>query len=302
MKLTDAGLETVLLFDEGIDLPEFAAFPLVDRNDGRAALRRYYAPFLELARDRDVPLVLSAPTWRASPDWGRRLGYEEDELAAVNRRAVALLEDVRDEVLEPETRGDVSIEACVGPRSDAYRPTLLMAEDEAERYHSFQLRTLADSGCTQASAMTLTYPEEAIGIVRAATTAGLRVVVGFRVEIDGRLPSGASIEDAIDAVDTATDGAAQGFMINCAHPTHFAGALPAGESRRRIRGLRTNASTLSHAELDEAEELDSGDPDDLAERYVALRRELPELEVLGGCCGTDIRHVTAICDAWLAAD
>ncbi len=302
MKLTDAGLETVLLFDEGIDLPEFAAFPLVDSDDGRAALRRYYTSFLELARGRDVPLVLSAPTWRASPDWGRLLGYEGDELAAVNRRAVGFVEAVRDDVLGPGARDDVVVEGCVGPRSDAYRPTLLMDEAKAERYHSSQLRALAESGCTQVSAMTLTYPEEAIGIARAATAMDLSLVVGFTVETDGRLPNGASIEDAIVAVDAATDGAAQGFMLNCAHPTHFADALPASDSRRRIRGVRANASTLSHAELDEAEELDSGDPADLAERYVALRDDLPELQVLGGCCGTDIRHVTAICDAWLAAD
>ncbi|MGH3056042.1 MAG: homocysteine S-methyltransferase family protein, partial [Gaiellaceae bacterium] len=236
MKLTDAGLETVLLFDEGIDLPEFAAFPLVDSDDGRAALRRYYTPFLELARDRDVPLVLSAPTWRANPDWGRLLGYEGDELAAVNRRAVGFVEDVRDDVLEPPRRANVVIEACIGPRSDAYRPTLLMDEEEAEQYHAAQLRALAETGCTQVSALTLAYPKEAIGIARAATAAGLPVVVGFTVETDGRLPNGAAIEDAIVAVDAATEGAAQGFMINCAHPTHFADALPEGDARGRIRG------------------------------------------------------------------
>ena len=302
MKLTDAGVETVLVFDEGIELPEFAAFPLVDSNDGRAALRRYYTPFLELARDRDVPLVLSAPVWRANPDWGRRLGYEGDELAAVNGRAIEFVESVRDDVLEPAERDSVVIEACIGPRSDAYSPTLLMDAEEAEQYHAFQLRALAETGCTQVSALTLAYPEEAIGIVRAAAAAGLPIVVGFTVETDGRLPNGSSIEDAIVAVDSATDGAAQGFMINCAHPTHFADALPEGDARERIHGVRANASTRSHAELDEAEELDSGDPADLAERYVALRRDLPGLEVVGGCCGTDIRHVTAICDAWLAAD
>jgi homocysteine S-methyltransferase len=301
MKLTDAGLETVLLFDEGIDLPCFAAFPLVDSEEGRSALRRYYTQFLELARDRDVPIVLSAPTWRANPDWGRQLGYEGDELAAVNRRAVEFVEAVRDGVLGSAERADVVIEACIGPRSDAYNPTLLMDADEAERCHAVQLRALAETACTQVSALTLTYPEEAIGIARAATVVGLPVVVGFTVETDGRLPNGTSIEDAILAVDAATDGAPLSFMINCAHPTHFADALPAGEARKRIGGLRANASTLSHAELDEAEELDSGDPDDLAERYVALRRDLPALEVVGGCCGTDIRHVTAICDAWLAA-
>ncbi|HJQ73983.1 MAG TPA: homocysteine S-methyltransferase family protein [Gaiellaceae bacterium] len=301
MRLTDAGLETVLVFEEGIELPQFAAFPLVDTDEGRGALRRYYEPFLELARDRGVPLVLSAPTWRANADWGRLLGYEGEDLADVNRRAVAFLEALRDDVLEPAERDNVAIEGSVGPRGDAYSPTLLMDAEEAERYHAPQLRTLAGAGCAQATALTLTYPEEAIGIVRAAQAAGIPIVAGFTVETDGRLPNGDSIEDAILAVDEATDGAAELFVLNCAHPTHFADALPTGESRRRIRGLRANASRLSHAELDEAEELDSGDPADLAERYVALRRDLPELELLGGCCGTDIRHVTAICDAWLAA-
>jgi homocysteine S-methyltransferase len=301
MKLTDAGLETVLVFEEGLELPEFAAFPLVDSDEGRTALRRYYKPFLRLARDRGVPLVLSAPTWRANPDWGRLLGYEGDDLAAVNQRAIAFVESVRDDVLEPSDRDSVVIEASLGPRSDAYRPTLLMDERDAERYHAIQLRALAEAGCAQVSALTLTYPEEAIGIARAATALNLSIVVGFTVETDGRLASGASIEDAIVAIDDATDGAPKSFMINCAHPTHFADALPEGDSRGRIRGLRANASTRSHEELDESPELDSGDPADLAERYVALRRDLPELEVLGGCCGTDIRHVTAICDAWLAA-
>jgi S-methylmethionine-dependent homocysteine/selenocysteine methylase len=300
VKLTDAGLETVLVFDEGFELPCFAAFPLVDTDEGRAALRRYYTPFLELARDRGVPLVLSAPTWRASPDWGSQLGYEGDDLAAVNRRAVAFLEELRDDVLEPDERA-VLIEGSVGPRSDAYSPTMLMTADEAEEYHAVQLKALAEAGCAQVSAITLGYSDEAIGIVRAAKVAGLSVVIGFTVETDGRLPSGASLEDAIDAVDAATDGGAHSFMINCAHPTHFADALPEGKARDRIRGLRANASTLGHAELDEAEELDAGDPEDLADRYVALRRELPNLNLVGGCCGTDIRHVTAICDAWLAA-
>jgi homocysteine S-methyltransferase len=301
MKLTDAGLETVLVFDEGIDLPHFAAFPLVDSEDGRAALRRYFVPFFELARDRNVPLVLSAPTWRANADWGRLLGYEGEDLASVNTRALEFVESVRDEVLEPSQRGNIVVEGSVGPRSDAYNPTFVMDADEAERYHAVQLRTFADAGCAQATALTLTYPNEAVGIARAAKAVGIPIVLGFTVETDGRLPSGDSLEDAILAVDEATDEAAEFFVINCAHPTHFADALPEGDSRTRIGGLRANASRLSHAELDEAEELDSGDPDDLAERYVALRNDLPNLEVVGGCCGTDIRHVTAICDAWLAA-
>jgi len=301
MTLTDAGLETVLLFEEGVELPCFAAFPLLDSDGGRAVLRRYYEPFLRLARDRGAEFVLSSPSWRANRDWGEELGYDAAALEAVNRRAVSFLEEVRDEVLAPGERDRVLIEGCVGPRSDAYRPTLRMEVDQAERYHSAQLQVLADAGCAQAAAITLSYAEEAVGIVSAARAAGLPIVIGFTVETDGRLPSGDSIEQAIDAVDQATDGAAQSYMLNCAHPTHFADALPEGSARSRIHALRANASTKSHEELDAATELDAGDPADLAERYVALRRELPGLHVLGGCCGTDIRHVTAISDAWSAA-
>ena len=300
MRLADAGLETVLIFDEGLELPEFAAFPLVDSEEGRTALLRYYTSFVELARERGVPLVLSTPTWRANSDWGRLLGYEGDDLAAVNRRGVAIVEAARDEMLEPADRDAVVVDGCIGPRSDAYRPTAVMDAGEAERYHAPQLRTLAEAGCAQATALTLTYAEEAVGIAHAAAAEGLPVHIGFTVETDGRLPSGASIEEAVVAVDGATDGSVESFLINCAHPTHFADALPDGDARLRIRGVRANASMLSHAELDESEELDSGDPADLAERSVALRRELPALELLGGCCGTDIRHVTAICDAWLS--
>jgi homocysteine S-methyltransferase len=301
MKLTDAGMETVLLFDEGIDLPHFAAFPLVDTDAGRAALRRYYTPFLELARDRGVGFVLSAPTWRANADWGTLLGYDEDALAAVNRRAVAFTAAVRDEVLASADRATVLLDAFIGPRSDAYRPTLVMDASQAERYHGAQLQALAETGCDQVSALTLAYVDEAIGIVRAAHRLGLPAVVGFTVETDGRLPSGATIAKAIAAVDEATDGAAASYMINCAHPTHFADALPQGAAAARITAVRANASTASHEELDNAEEVDAGDPADLARRTVALRDRLPALDVVGGCCGTDIRHVTAICDAWHAA-
>src|SRR5262249_464766 len=158
---------------------------------------------------------------------------------------------------------------------DAYRPTLRMDSEQAERYHSSQLHALADAGCVQAAALTLSYPEEAIGIAQAATPAGIPIVISFTVETAGRLPCGDSIEQATGAVDKGRDGAAQSFMLNCAHPTHFADALPEGPARERIHGLRANASMKSHEELDAAQDLDAGDPADLAERYVALRRELP---------------------------
>jgi S-methylmethionine-dependent homocysteine/selenocysteine methylase len=302
LTLTDAGMETALIFHQGIDLPGFAAFPLVDTEDGREALRRYYRPYLDLARDRETPFVLDAPTWRANPDWGAELGFDAAALAAVNRRSVAFIEEVRREA-RPAGGPAVQLEALVGPRGDGYVPGAMMAAEEAEAYHAVQLRALADTAVDLVAAMTITDADEATGIVRAARSVGLPITIGFTLETDGRLPSGQALGDAIVEVDRETDGGASQFMINCAHPAHFAGVLAAGgDWRDRIGGLRANASTLSHAELDAAEELDDGDPADLAARYVAVRELLPNLSLIGGCCGTDIRHVTAICEAWLAED
>jgi len=149
--------------------------------------------------------------------------------------------------------------------------------------------------------MTITYPDEAIGIVEAARHAGIPVAVSFTVETDGRLPDGTTLGDAIQRVDEATEGAAAYFGVNCAHPTHLDGALDGGTPwAPRLRGLRANASRKSHAELDEAETLDDGDPEELGREYVELRREMPGLTVLGGCCGTDIRHVRSIAAATAA--
>jgi S-methylmethionine-dependent homocysteine/selenocysteine methylase len=297
--LTDGGIETTLIFLRGIDLPEFAAFPLLLEDEGLDALRAYYAPYLRLAEEHGAGFVLESPTWRASPRWGQMLGYDADQLDAVNRRAIALMEELR--ATTATAAGPVVISGCIGPHDDGYDPAVQLDADAAQAYHATQIETFADTAADLVTALTMTYVEEAIGVARAAATAGIPAAISFTVETDGRLPSGQPLADAIGQVDAETGSAPAYFMVNCAHPTHFADALPAGEARERIGGLRANASTLSHAELDEAEELDSGDPDDLARRYVALRRDLPALEVVGGCCGTDIRHVTAICDAWLAA-
>lgn len=298
--LTDAGMETALIFHQGQDLPCFATFPLLERESGRDALRTYYEPFLELARTRGTGFVLGAATWRANPDWGKQLGYDAEALAAANRRAVEFVDGLR--ASAPATQGAVLLEAPVGPRGDAYAPSSLMTADEAERYHTAQLQTLSDTAVELVTALTLTYADEAVGIVRAARAAGLPIVVSFTVETDGRLPSRQTLRAAIEQVDAETDGAPLLYMINCAHPAHFAPALADdGPWLERLRGLRANASRLSHEQLDGADGLDDGDPADLAERHAGLRDTLPRLTILGGCCGTDIRHVTSICDAWLSA-
>ena len=296
--LTDGGLETTLIFHQGLELPLFAAFTLLEDDEGTEQLRRYYAPYATSARERDVGLVLESPTWRANPGWAAKLGYTPEQLDALNRRAIALMEELR---AEYQGAAPIVISGCIGPEGDGYAPETMLTADEAERYHAVQIGTFADTAADIVTAITMTYAEEATGVTRAAAAAGLPAVISFTLETDGRLPSGQTLGGAIQQVDDATEGAPAYYMINCAHPTHFEDAVAGGEPWvQRIGGLRTNASTKSHAELDEAEELDEGDPADLAERHAALKASLPAVNVLGGCCGTDHRHVDAICSAWLA--
>ena len=291
--LTDGGLETDLIFNAGIDLPDFAAFTLLTDPAGRRALRDYYEPYARLAVEAGVGIVLETPTWRASPDWAARLGCSPSRLDEVNRAAVELLVQVR-EAYET-AQSPVVISGCVGPRGDGYSPTALLSPEQAQDYHDVQIATFSATSADLVTAMTMTHTGEAVGLARAAAARGLPCVISFTVETDGRLPTGESLEAAVRTVDDATASSPSYYMVNCAHPTHVAGALRSGSGwQSRLRGLRANASTMSHAELDAAEELDDGDPQALAAQYAELRADLPHLTVLGGCCGTDHRHVRAI--------
>jgi S-methylmethionine-dependent homocysteine/selenocysteine methylase len=296
--LTDGGLETTLIFHRGLDLRCFAAFALLGDEAGRDELRAYFAPYLALAREHGVGFVVDTATWRANPDWARRLGYSLDDLDAANRSAVALAEEIR---AAGEARGTpIVVDGVIGPRGDGYDPGALMSSDEAERYHARQVATFAASPVDMITAVTMTNAEEAIGIARAARAHDLPAVISFTLETDGRLPDGQPLPDAIARVDAETSGSVAYFMINCAHPSHFADVVDEdGAWRERIGGLRANASSKSHAELDEADELDEGDPDALGAEHRALRARLGAVAVLGGCCGTDCRHVEAIARAWM---
>lgn len=291
--LTDGGIETSMIALEGFDLREFAAFPLLGDACGEAALRRYFRSYADIARRHGTGLILETATWRASAGWGMRLGFGPEELAGVNRRAVELLEDVRDEC---EAEGmPIVISGCVGPRPDDCDPAAATSPDEAGAYHAAQIETLAATSADMVAALTLTTVGEATGIARAAARAGVPVAISFTVETDGRLASGQSLGDAVAAVDEATDAFPVYYMVNCAHPSHFAPVLHSGQPWvDRVRGLRANASRLSHAELDALPAPDAGDPEELAREYAKLRRRLPQLNVFGGCCGTDHRHVEHI--------
>lgn len=291
--LTDGGFETTMLFHEGLNLPDFATFPLFYDAPALEIMRDYYRKHAALARDHEFGFILESATWRANADWGKKLGYSAEMLADANRRAIEMLADVRREFENEQTK--IVISGCLGPRGDGYVPSHLMTVPEARDYHSAQIRTFSETEADLVSALTLNYVDEAIGIAEAARAFGMPCVISFTVETDGKLASGQALQEAIETVDQATNNAPAYFMINCAHPTHFEAILSSDAWTKRLRRIRANASRKSHAELDNSAELDTGNPVELGGQYGRLLDKLPNLKVLGGCCGTDFRHIEAIC-------
>ena len=292
--MSEAGLETTLIFHDKIDLPCFASFDLLKDEAGTRRLEDYYLQFGRMAREQRCGAVLETPTWRANPEWGARMGYDAASLVEVNRKAVAMLLRVRSECETAAT--PIVISGNLGPRGDGYVAATQMSISAARDYHLPQVATFADTDADLVAAFTMNYVAEAIGVIRAAQSCSMPVVISFTVETDGRLPSGDTLQLAIEKADLETGGYAAYYMINCAHPSHFERVLAGGgEWLERIAGLRANASRLSHAELDESTDIDDGNPDELGHEYRALAQHLPNLRVAGGCCGTDHRHVAAIC-------
>lgn len=288
--ISEAGLETDLVFHYGIELPHFATFPLLESVEHRETIRTYFQSVIEIARRDHTGVVIETPTWRASSDWGERLGYTAEQLDHANRDAVAFFTELG--AANPGI--SVVISGNLGPRGDGYTITDAMTPEQAADYHRPQIRSLTAAGADLVSAFTITYADEAIGVVAAAREADVPVVISFTLETDGTLPSGQTLASAIGQVDTATDFAAAYFMINCAHPTHFIQILDTPGPWHRLRGIRANASTMSHAELDNSAELDRGNEIELARSYANIADRLPHLAVAGGCCGTDLKHLGLI--------
>jgi homocysteine S-methyltransferase len=296
--LMDAGLETDIIFNHGVDIPEFAAHTLLPDPKGREILATYLRGFLGLANTTGAGLILDSQTWKAHMHWAKDLGASEEDLRQATHDSVAFISDLRNEFSANEK--PILLSGLIGPRGDAYAPEEAVAADEAERYHAKQIGWLAETDVDMVTALTFTQSDEAIGVVRAAKKAGLPIVVSFTVETDGKLPTGQPLGEAIQAVDDATDRAAAYFMVNCAHPDHFFHVLDDETWTRRIHGIRCNASRQSHAELDACEVLDDGNPVELGGQYRVIKDRMPWLNVFGGCCGSDLRHVKQIAKALAA--
>lgn len=295
--LTDGGLETTLVFHQNIDLPCFAACDLYKDEKGTEILKNYYLDYLNVAKQYCNGFILESATWRANPDWLLKIGYSLDSLDSINRTAIEQLENIRINYENEQFR--IAISGCIGPRGDSYFPNNNMNIKEAEDYHSFQIKTFAETNADLVTGTTMNYNEECIGIVNSAMKYKIPVVISYTVETDGNLPSGQPLSDAITSLDKITGNYVSYYMINCAHPNHFKNILQSdGNWKSRIKGIRANASNKSHAELDESETLDVGNKDELAFEYQNLKRLLPNLNIIGGCCGTDHTHMEKICELW----
>ena len=284
------GMDTDILFNRGIELPGFASYPLLESERGRSLLREYYVQLVELGQTHGVGVILDSVTWVANRDRGNSLGYSPEDLKRFNIDAIELIASVREE------NGDLPTVLCgqVGPRGDGYAPKDQMTVGEAEDYHAEQIEVYSQTQADFVGAFTMCYAEEASGVIRAAASFGIPAAIAFTVETDGRLPTGMPLREAIEQVDEASNNGAAYFLINCAHPDHFSTALSDEPWMQRLRGAVANASRCSHAELDEAEELDAGDPEELGRLVGGLRKTYPHFNILGGCCGSDMRHMKRI--------
>jgi S-methylmethionine-dependent homocysteine/selenocysteine methylase len=295
--LTDGGLETTMIFHHGIELPEFAAFDLLSHSEGCRKLLEYYHSYAGLAHDNGLGFILESVSWRAGPDWVARVGYPDEAVEKLCRDSVEFVLPVRDKYQSDDT--PMVISGQLGPRGDGYAVESAMTADESQEYHARQVRALAATEADMISALTLNYTAEAIGIARAASELGMPSVISFTVETDGCLPTGQPLAEAISEVDAQTDSSPAYYMINCAHTTHFEDTLVDAPWMRRIRGIRANASCLSHAELNDRADLDEGHPESFGHEHAALRERFPHINIFGGCCGTDIRHINAVVDSAL---
>ncbi len=291
--LSDGGLETALVHHEGLTLPCFAAFTLLESEAGLKLLWNYFVRHVEIARDHGMGFILDTPTWRASSNWSAKLSVSERRLDRIHQMAVELAKHIRH--VHEAAGTPIVINGVIGPRDGGWSPDRVMQAGKACHYHGTQMQSFARTAVDMVSAMTMTHVGEAVGLGMAARDCGLPIAISFTTRDDGRLPTGQKLGEAIVETDHALDGYPVYYLVNCAHPGHFAGELWSGGSWvQRVRGVRAHAVRCGHVGFETATELDDGDPDELAEEYMALRKHLPWMNVLGGCCGTDERHLEAI--------
>jgi S-methylmethionine-dependent homocysteine/selenocysteine methylase len=290
--LTEAGIETELMYKWGFEIPHFAMFALLENDQIVSTLRGMYRSYLDVAAKHEMSFLMGGFDYRASPDWAELLGYGPEALKEANLRCLdfhrQMGAEYASDVPEAVTMG------CVGPRGDAYQLNRTISEAEAEDYHSVQLTTLRDAKVPLVYAATFNNIPEAVGVVRAARRLGLPIALSFSLDSNSKLKSGPSVKEAIEAVDEATDRAPEFYAINCSHPVEFEPALEPGSWIERLRNLRPNASKMEKIALCKLGHLEEGDPIELGQLMGQLAKRYPHMDIWGGCCGTGEVHLEEI--------
>jgi S-methylmethionine-dependent homocysteine/selenocysteine methylase len=287
------GNETWLQYVDGFELRHFCAFELLDDPRGRVCMTDYHRKIVEAAVANGFGVINEGIHYRASRDWGALIGYSRDGLEEINIRGIEFYRDFAREYGSPET--PMIVGGCIGPRGDAYETGRLPDAAEAEDYHSEQIATFMKAGADMVTAATFSGVEEAIGLTRAASAAGMPVAVSFFARTKGgRLEGGETLEEAIAAVDAATDNVPLYYMVNCSHPAEFEPGLTPGDWTQRLGGFMPNAVAMETLTLCSLGHLEDGDPKELGGQMADLAKRYPHVNVWGGCCGTDGRHIGEI--------
>ena len=289
---TAGGFETWMQYVDGFELRHFCGFELLNDPRGVTCLRDYHRKVVEAAVASGFGVINEGLHYRASRDWGELIGFSKDALEEINLRGIEFYRDFAREYASPET--PMLVGGVIGPRGDAYNVGRTPDAAEAEDYHSEQILTFRKAGADHVTAMTFSSFDEAIGLARAAKAADMPVVVSFIASNGGRLHGGETLEQAITRVDAETGNAPQYYMTNCTHPTEFEPALTPGDWIQRLGGFMPNAVAMETLDLCKLGHLEDGDPEELGAQMAGLAKRFPHINVWGGCCGTDGRHIGEI--------
>ncbi len=291
--LTEGGIETEIMYRHGFELPEFSMLPLLDNPKAVAAIRSVLSQHLDVAAEFGLSFMLTGLDYRASPDWGAKLGYSPAGLADATIAAIDLLRDIAKNYENQIPR--LLIGGILGPRGDAYSLNREITEASSEDYHAVQLETLKRAKVDFTCAMTFNNIAESVGAARAAATAGMPFSISLTLDGTSKLKSGPSLAEAITEIDAKTGNEAPDFyMINCSHPLEYEPALEAGDWTKRLRGVRPNASKMDKLALCKLGHIEDGDPVELGAQLLSLSDRYPQLDIFGGCCGTGHNHLREI--------
>jgi len=290
--LSEAAICECLKGINGIELhPTLFNAPLIYDPRTAEVLAGIFNQYIDVAREYQLPISISAPTWRLDPV---RVSAA-DVPATINRDAVAFIQGVK----KASGYEKVYVSGLMAPKNDCYQPSEALSVEEAEHFHTTQAQELGsmvhDQRLDYLMAQTIPSVTEAEGMARAMLATGQLAVIGFCINRQGNVLDGTPLDVAINILDDRLNGRVLGYFVNCSHPTFVHAETMDPRALSRLIGICANASSKDHCELEQLEETAEDDLGQWADAMVKLN-QTHGVQVLGGCCGTDIRYLRAICE------